>query len=91
MSNWVRLLNNTTIVQRVENNQTHNVNQQLVTLKQVTIEKTLEEILKDIITQDSETKYTLNLGQLLWIIPHIKRCILNLIPSKPAIPKPTIH
>jgi hypothetical protein len=85
------LPNNTTIAQPIENNQTHDVNQQLVTLEHVTTYKTLEEILKDIITQDLETKYTLNLGQLLQMIPNIKRYILNLIPSKPIVPKLTIH
>jgi hypothetical protein len=50
----------------------------------------LEEILRDIIKQVLETKYTLNLGRLLWAIPNIKCYILNPIPSKPTIPKPTI-
>ncbi len=34
-----------------------------------------------------ETKYTLNLGQLLWTIPDIKHYIFNSIPSKPTLPK----
>jgi hypothetical protein len=29
-----------------------------------------------------ETKYTSNLGQLLWMILDIKRYIFNLVPSK---------
>jgi hypothetical protein len=35
-------------------------------------EKTLEEILIDIDTQVLETKYVINLGQLLKIVPNIK-------------------
>jgi hypothetical protein len=49
-------------------------------LEHVTTKKTLEEILKDIIKQVLETKYTLNWGQLLQIIPDIKHYILNLGP-----------
>jgi hypothetical protein len=53
---------------------------QLVTSKQpiqltpqtITLEKTLEEILKDINTQVLETKYVINLGQLLKIVLKIK-------------------
>jgi hypothetical protein len=56
----------------VENNQIGEVIQQLVTLKQVTIEKILKENLKDISKQVLEIKYTLNLGQLLWVIDDIK-------------------
>jgi hypothetical protein len=66
------------------------VNQQLVILKHVTAKNILEEILRDIIKQVLETKYTLNLGQLLWAIPDIKCYILNSVPSKPTIPKPTV-
>jgi hypothetical protein len=51
----------------------------------VTIEKNLEEILKDINKQVLETNYTLNLRQLLQVIHDIKRYILNLIPSKPIV------
>ncbi len=50
--------------------------------KHVTINKTLEEILKDISKQVLDTKYTLDLGQLLWVIPNAKCYILNSIPSK---------
>jgi hypothetical protein len=39
--------------------------------------KNLEEIMKDINTQVLETKYTLNLGQSLQIIPDIKCYILT--------------
>jgi hypothetical protein len=84
------LPNNTTIAQPIENNQTHDVNQQLVTLEHVTTYKTLEEILKDIITQDLETKYTLNLGQLLKVIHDVKCYIFNLMPSKPILLEPTV-
>ncbi len=45
--------------------------------------------LKDVNKQVLETKYTLNLGQLLQMIPDIKHCILNRIPLKPNLP-PTI-
>jgi len=37
-----------------------------------------------------ETKYTLNLGQLLWVILDIKHYIFKSIPSKPVLPEPTI-
>jgi hypothetical protein len=37
-----------------------------------------------------ETKYTLNLGQLLQVIRDIKRYILNSVTSKPTLPKPAI-
>jgi hypothetical protein len=53
----------------------------------VTIEKTLEEILKNINKQVLKTKYTLNLGQLLQVILDIKHYILTLITSKPVLPK----
>jgi hypothetical protein len=56
-----------------------------VTKEQITTEKTLEESFKDINKQVLETKYTLNLGQLLWVIHDIKHDILNLIPSKPNV------
>ncbi len=69
----------------VENSQTTEVVQQLVTLKHVTTMKTLEEIMKDINTQVLETKYTLNLGQSLHVILDIKCYILNLVPSKPNL------
>jgi hypothetical protein len=42
--------------------------------------------MKDISKQVLETKYTLNLGQLLWVIPNIKHYILNPVPSKPILP-----
>ncbi len=35
-----------------------------------------------------ETKYKLNLGQLLWTNPNIKCCIFNPIPSKLSLPEP---
>jgi hypothetical protein len=56
----------------------------------VTLKKTLEEILRDISKQVLETKYTLNLGQLLQVIPYIKCYILNPIPLKPILPKPIV-
>jgi hypothetical protein len=59
------LPDNFTITQQIENNKTDDVNQQLVISVKVTIEKTSKEILKDIGKQVLETKYTLNLGQLL--------------------------
>jgi len=40
---------------------------------------TLEEILKGISTQVLETKYIINLGQLLKIIPNIMRYIFKLV------------
>jgi hypothetical protein len=46
--------------------------------------------LKDINKQVLETKYTLNLGQLLRMIPDIKCYIFNPIPSKPTLPELTI-
>jgi hypothetical protein len=55
--------------------------------KHVTTNKTLEEIIKDINKQVLETKYTLNLGQLLWVIPNIKCYIFNMVPSKLTLPK----
>jgi hypothetical protein len=58
--------------------------------KQVTTNKTLEEIQRDISKQVLETKYTLNLGQLLWMIPDIKHYILNLVPLKHVLPKPKV-
>jgi hypothetical protein len=58
-----------------------------MTPEQVTTNKTLEEILKDLSKQVLETKYTLNLGQLLQVILNIKCYILNLIPSKPTLLK----
>jgi hypothetical protein len=47
----------------------------------MTLDKTLEEILKDINTQVLETKYVINLGQLLKIVPNIKWYIFK--PVKP--------
>jgi hypothetical protein len=46
--------------------------------------------LKDISKQVLETKYTLNLGQLLQVIHDIKRYILNSVTSKPTLPKLTV-
>jgi hypothetical protein len=37
-----------------------------------------------------ETKFTLNLGQLLQVIPDIKRYIFNSIPLKPNLPEPIV-
>jgi hypothetical protein len=46
------------------------------------LEKTLEEILKDIVDYHVlETKYVINLGQLLKIVPNIKQYIFK--PVKP--------
>ncbi len=59
------------------------------------LEKTLEEILKDINTQVLEIKYVINLGQLLKIMPNIKRYIFKLVTYVPPMqleliqPKPT--
>jgi uncharacterized protein YllA (UPF0747 family) len=61
-SNWVRLLDNPTIIQPVERNQTDEVNQQPIISKQVIKKKLLKKKLKDISKQVLETKYTLNLG-----------------------------
>jgi hypothetical protein len=44
----------------------------------------------DIGKQVLETKFTLNLGQLLRMILDIKRYILNPISSKLALPKPIV-
>jgi hypothetical protein len=59
------LPDNSTIIQPIENNQISDVKQQLMIFKQVTTKKYLKENLKDINKQVLETKYTLNLGQLL--------------------------
>jgi hypothetical protein len=71
-TNWARLPNNPTMTQPTISNRISEVIQQLVISKQVTIKKTLEEILKDINKQVLETKFTLNLGQLLRANPNIK-------------------
>jgi hypothetical protein len=42
---------------------------------QTTVEKTLENILKDINIQVLETKYVINLGKLLKIVLNIKKYI----------------
>ncbi len=47
--------------------------------------KTLKPILKDISKQVLGTKYTLNLGQLLWAILNIKRYLFNPVPLKPTL------
>jgi hypothetical protein len=47
----------------------------------ITLEKTLEEILRNISTQVLETKYVINLGQLLRIVPNIKWYIFRSIKS----------
>jgi hypothetical protein len=46
--------------------------------------------MKDINKQVLETKYTFNLGQLLWVTPNIKHYIFNLIPSQPILPKSVV-
>ncbi len=53
--------------------------------KHVTIKRNLKEILKEIFKQVVETKYKLNLGQLLRVILDIKCYIFNLVPSKFAL------
>jgi hypothetical protein len=53
--------------------------------KHVTIKKKLKEIFKEIFKQVVETKYKLNLGQLLRVILDIKCYIFNLVPSKLAL------
>ncbi len=72
--------NNLTIIQPAISNQIDEANQQPVITK-----KTLKEFLRDINKQVLETKYTLNLGQLLWAIANIKCYIFNPIPSKPIL------
>jgi hypothetical protein len=67
-------------------NQINEANQQPIILEQVVIKKILEEIIKDIIKEVLETKYKLNLGQLLRLIPNIKHYIFNPVPSKPILP-----
>jgi hypothetical protein len=57
--------------------------------------KTLENILKYINTQVLESKYVINLGQLLRIMPNIKQYIfklvkfVQLVQFEPIYPKPT--
>ncbi len=75
--NWVASLDNPTTTQSVERNRTNEVNQQSVILEQITIKKIVKEILRDTDQQVLETKYTLNLGQLLQTIPNIKCYILT--------------
>ncbi len=89
-NNWVGLPNDPTTIQPAVSNQTGEVNQQPIISKEVITEKTLKEILKDINKQVLETKYTLNLGQLLWAIPNIKHYIFNSVPSKSTLLEPTI-
>jgi hypothetical protein len=50
-----------------------------LTTQTTVLEKTLEEILRDINTQILETKYVINLGQLLKIVLHTNIYILKLI------------
>jgi hypothetical protein len=69
-SNWVGLLEPTN--QLVISKQPIQLTSQMTLLK-----KTLEEILKDINIHVLETKYVINLGQLLRIVSHIKRYILK--------------
>jgi len=79
------LSNNLTTIQPIVSNQTNEANQQPVISEHVTIEKTLKNNLRNINKQVLETKYTLNLGQLLWVILDIKRYVFNLVPSKPTL------
>ncbi len=88
--NWARLLDNSTTTQSVENNRTSDASEQLMISKQVTIEKDFRRILMDISKQVLDTKYTLNLGQLLQVILNMKCYILNPIPSKLVLPKPVV-
>jgi NADH:ubiquinone oxidoreductase subunit B-like Fe-S oxidoreductase len=53
------------MTQPIVSNQTGEVNQQLVIIEHVTTEKMLKEIIRNINKQVLETKYILNLGQLL--------------------------
>ncbi len=69
-SNWARLPK--TINQTVIGKQHVNFLEQSTTL-----EKTLEEIQIDISTQVLETKYVINLGQILKIVPNIKQYFFN--------------
>jgi len=46
----------------------------------------IKDIKRNISKQILKTKYTLNLGQLLWVIPDIKCYIFNLVPLKPTLP-----
>jgi hypothetical protein len=71
------LLNNPATIQLIERNQTSETNQQPIILEYVIIEKTLKENLRDINKQVLETKYILNLGQLLQAIPNIKITFLT--------------
>ncbi len=84
------MFDNFNTIQLGENNQTNETNQQLVILKHVTTNKTLEEILMDISKQVLETKYIMNLGQLLRMILDIKSYILNLVPSTHVLSEPAI-
>ncbi len=79
--------NDPTTTQLVERNRTNEANQQPIILEQVITNKILQEILRDFNKQVLETKYTLNLGQLLQRIFDIKHYIFNSIPSKPTLPK----
>jgi hypothetical protein len=58
-----------------------------VTLQQVIPKKILEKTMKDINKQVLETKYTFNLGQLLWVILDIEQHTFNSIPSQLILPK----
>jgi len=80
------LPNNPTITQPVERNQFSEANKQLIILEQNTIKIFFFKSYKGVL----ETKYTLNLGQLLRVIIDIKRYIFNLVPSKPTLSKPTV-
>ncbi len=82
--------NNLTITQPFESNRNDEANQQLVILGRLPNRRLLKEIIRDIRKQVLETKYTLNLGQLLEMTLDIKHYILNSILSKPALPKSTV-
>jgi len=74
------LHDNPTTIQLVVSNRIGETNQQLVISEQVATKKLLEKFPKDISKQVLETKYTMNLGQLLRAIPNIKHYIFNLVP-----------
>jgi hypothetical protein len=55
----------------------------------MSLNKTLEEFLKAINIQGLETKYVINLGQLLKIVPNIKRYIFKPVKFvQPVQPEP---
>ncbi len=70
------------MIQPIVSNQTGEVNQQLIISKPYYYREIFFKNLRNINKQVLETKYTSNLGQLLWMILDIKRYIFNLVPSK---------